>query len=261
MNRRSVHAAALLLAVCCACARTRADAAEAAAGAPRPAAASPQSADTVWQVSPFAVLLRGGFDGVVTTGQLLQHGSLGVGAADALDGEIAVMDGNVYQFMPGGVVVRPGPSLPIPFAIVTPWAGGESIRLPRGLEFTAPLLPSIDSRLPTTDAFYALRLTGTWSTVRARTFKKQSRPYGPITPEAEDRYTLTDVTGTMVGFREPSYVDSLSVPSWHLHFVTGDGRRGGHVLGFTANEVVLSWSPRPYFTVYVPPRVPAIPPP
>lgn len=261
MNRRSFPAAALLLAVCGACARSQADAANAPPAAHPAPATGAQSADTVWQVSPFAMLLRGHFDGVVTAGEVLRHGSIGVGAADALDGEIAVLDGNVYQFMPGGQVQLPSPTMRIPFAIVTRWAGGESIRLPRGLEFTAPELPSIDPRLPTTDAFYALRLSGTWSVVRARTFTRQEKPYRPIDPSMADTFTFTNVQGTMVGFREPSYVDSLSVPNWHLHFVTADGSRGGHVNGFTVSDVVLQFSPRPYFTLYTPRRATAANPP
>ncbi|HEX2080193.1 MAG TPA: acetolactate decarboxylase [Longimicrobium sp.] len=254
MTRPSVPAAALLLALCCACAPNQASAPQASRDARQGEArgqASPST--TVWQVSPFALLVRGHFDGVVTAGEVRRHGDMGVGAADALDGEIAFVDGSVYQFMPGGRVQRPDPSLRIPFAIVTEWTGGASLRLPAGLQYAAPLLPDVDARLPTTNAFYALRLTGTWSVVRARTFRKQDRPYPPLGPAMADTFTFTNVQGTMVGFREPSYVDSLSVPDYHLHFVTADGTRGGHVNGFTARDVLLQYSERPHFTLHMPP--------
>lgn len=253
MNRRSFPAAALLLAVFCACTRSQADAAGAPADAhPVDSAGAQSASNTVWQLSPYALLARGHFGGVVTAGEVLRHGDTGVGAADSLNGEIAVLNGSVYQFMPGGHVARPAPSLRIPFAIVASWTPGDSMPIPSRTQFTAPLFPGADAGLPTTNAFYALRLTGTWSVVRARTFRKQTR-FGPITPVMEDTFTLRNVSGTMVGFREPSYVDSLSVPNWHLHFVTADGSRGGHVRGFTASDVKLYYSPRPNFTVHMPP--------
>jgi acetolactate decarboxylase len=254
MTRSSLHAAALLLAVCCACARNQADPAVAARASGATGAQSPST--TVWQLSPFALLLRGNFNGVVTAGEARTHGDLGVGAADSLDGELAVVNGGFYQFMAGGRVQRPAPSLLLPFAIMTEWEGGERILLPRGLEFTAPLQPDIDRQLPTTNAFYALRLSGRWRTVAARTFKKQKEPYGPITPEAADTFTFSDTRahGVMVGFREPSFVDSLSVANYHLHFLSEDRTYGGHVRGFIADSVVLEYSLRPYFTVYTPPR-------
>src|SRR5206468_762895 len=41
---------------------------------------------------------------------------------------------------------------------------------------------------------------------------------------------LVDVEGTMVGFRFPDYGEALEVSGYHLHFITADRSRGGHVL-------------------------------
>jgi acetolactate decarboxylase len=34
----------------------------------------------------------------------------------------------------------------------------------------------------------------------------------------------------MVGFRFPEYAKGINVSGWHLHFLTKDRKRGGHVL-------------------------------
>ena len=34
----------------------------------------------------------------------------------------------------------------------------------------------------------------------------------------------------MVGFRFPDFATGLNVPGYHLHFITADRERGGHVL-------------------------------
>jgi alpha-acetolactate decarboxylase len=175
MNRPSICAAALLLAAGC------------ASAAQQSGDVVPQNpSTTVWQVSPFALLVDGAFDGVVTAREVAWHGNMGLGAADELDGEMAVVNGRFYQFGPGGAVATPPPSLALPFAAVTRWSGGVPLQLASGQTFDGSLLPAVDERLPTTDAFYALVLTGTWSEVQARTFKRQTPPYQRINPAMQD---------------------------------------------------------------------------
>ena len=252
MHPRALHGAVLLLAICAACAPNQADVAP--DGQTRQASGAQSPSATVWQLSPLALLERGNFNGVVTAGEVRRHGDLGLGAADSLDGELVVVNGNFFQFMAGGRVQRSAPSLRLPFASVTAWEGGTSIRLPRDLVFANGLQSAIDARLPSTNAFYALRLTGRWRMVQGRTFRKQKEPYGPITPAMADTFTFTGVRGVMVGFRQPSYMDSLSVPNYHLHFLNEDSTYGGHVRGFIADSVVLEYSVRPNFTLHIPLR-------
>jgi acetolactate decarboxylase len=57
----------------------------------------------------------------------------------------------------------------------------------------------------------------------------------------------------MVGFRQPPYAASLSVPNYHLHFIDANGTRGGHVIDFTTRDVRLQVSVRPDFTLRMPP--------
>jgi Thiamine pyrophosphate enzyme, N-terminal TPP binding domain/Alpha-acetolactate decarboxylase len=47
-----------------------------------------------------------------------------------------------------------------------------------------------------------------------------------IQPEVEFQY----VSGTLVGFWTPEYAKTLNVPGYHLHFISTDRTRGGHLL-------------------------------
>jgi acetolactate decarboxylase len=220
------------------------------------ASASPvttDSATTVWQLSPFALLQRGNYDGVLTVAEVRTHGSLGLGAADQLNGEVAVVDGRFYQFLEGGRAVTPPESMRMPFAAVTGRIGEPPVPLRPGLQYGSTFQAAVDAMLPTTDAFYALRLEGTWDVVVARTYRRQSKPYPPLDSVAADTFTVRGVQGTMVGFRQPPYAASLSVPNYHLHFIDASGTRGGHVLGFTTRDVRLQVSVRPDFTLRMPP--------
>lgn len=41
--------------------------------------------------------MQGVYDGEIEVGQLVQEGDLGIGTFEALDGEMVVLDGRVYQ--------------------------------------------------------------------------------------------------------------------------------------------------------------------
>lgn len=253
MNRRSYRAAALLLAACCACGPEQGEAA--------PEAEEQASSSAVWQLSPLAMFARGGYQGVLTTTQVAQQGNQGIGAADSLDGEMLLLDGRFYQFRPGGTVVAPRPGLRMPFAAVTTWTQGEGRRLQvaQGLEYQTTFVPAIDAQLATRNAFYAVRMTGTFARVEARTYLKETPPFRPLRCVGESKYVMENVAGTMVGFIQPSYADSLSIPNYHLHFVTRDGRMGGHVLNFVTGTDTMFVSVRADFTVRMPPPVAAPP--
>ena len=52
---------------------------------------------TLFQVSTSTALVKGVYDGVVTVGELKQHGDFGLGTFDGLDFEMLALDGHFYQ--------------------------------------------------------------------------------------------------------------------------------------------------------------------
>jgi len=75
-------------------------------------------------------------------------------------------------------------------------------------------------------------LDGRFELVRARSVPRQSPPYRPLTEVVLEQHVfeLTEVEGTMLGFRFPDYAEGIEVSGYHLHFLSDDRRRGGHVL-------------------------------
>jgi acetolactate decarboxylase len=57
-----------------------------------------------------------------------------------------------------------------------------------------------------------------------------------VQPEFEFR----DVSGTLVGFWTPEYAKTLNVPGYHLHFLSDDRKRGGHLLQCRGSNLRLS---------------------
>jgi acetolactate decarboxylase len=193
------------------------------------------------QYSPFIALQNGVYDGTVTVGETRRAGNLGLGAADRLNGEMVMVGDTFYQFLSSGRTVRAPDSLRLPFALVATWAGGTGRTLPAGTAY--PFGASVDSLLPTVNWFYSLHLHGTFACVVARTYPQQSRPYVPISHITPRVDTLRNVTGQMVGFREPPFVGGASIPGYHLHFITDRRDRGGHVLAFRiAQPMVMRYA-------------------
>jgi acetolactate decarboxylase len=215
------------------------------------------SPDEIYQVGVYIGLQNGLFDGTTTVGELKRHGDFGLGAMNRLNGEMVVVDGSAYRYDTTGAAVRVRDTDTVPFAIVTTRPGGSGRSLPAGLRFQAgasPFAGAVDALLPTVNWFYAVRVEGVFDSVVARTFPAQVQPYPPVSRlvPTQPTFHFGRVRGVMVGFREPSYVGSGSIPGYHLHFLTADGR-GGHVLSFRTTSQTRLWtSQRPQFRMAVP---------
>ena len=224
---------------------------------PAPNAASPASgsaAATVWQLAPAQMLIEGGYDGILSVAEVQRHGDHGLAGADRLNGEMVLVDGQFYQFLASGQVVQPPSTMRLPFAAVTRWEGGRDVRVQPGLAFPAGMA-ALAPQMPDTNAFYAVRIEGTWDTLVVRTFREQTRPYPPLDTATAHQVvdTLVNARGVMVGFRQPPYALPMTLPNYHLHFVNADRTRGGHVLSFRSRDVRMQVSERPEFTVHMPP--------
>ncbi len=51
----------------------------------------------LFQYNTLGALMAGLYGGSLTVGELLEHGDLGLGTLDSIDGELIVLDGKAYQ--------------------------------------------------------------------------------------------------------------------------------------------------------------------
>ncbi|MBI1390777.1 MAG: acetolactate decarboxylase [bacterium] len=194
--------------------------------------------DAVYQVSTINALLQGLYDGFITFGELKQHGGFGLGTIQAADGEVMGIDGVYYQVTSDGVAHVIPDDRVTPFAAVTFFEPDLSFTLD-GVESFAGLEKKIDEHLPTTNIFYAIKISGVFDYVRARSVPGQQKPYPPLTEvvKHQSEFEFDGAEGVMIGWRCPSYVKDLNVPGYHLHFLTAARDRGGHVLDARMNGV------------------------
>ena len=77
----------------------------------------------LFQYNTLGALMAGLYGGTMTVGELLEHGDLGLGTLDSIDGELIVLDGKAYQAKGSGEqpeIVEVGPDALIPYAAVVP---------------------------------------------------------------------------------------------------------------------------------------------
>ena len=198
------------------------------------ASAVPEDLETLYQVSTIDALMQGVFDGVQSVGELKKHGNFGIGTFDALDGEMIVLDGKVYQVKADGRVYPVMDNATTPLATVTHFNSDFSVTTVRPMNFSEFTM-DMSGRLPSQNMIYAVRMHGTFPKMKVRAIPAQQKPYPTLTDAAKNQsmYTYTDTTGTVVGFYTPVFFKGLNVAGFHLHFLSDDRLTGGHILDFS----------------------------
>lgn len=193
-------------------------------------ATGPASHHTLYQVSTATALVQGIYQGAVRVETLREHGDLGLGTFENLDGEMVIVDGQFFQARSDGSVRECDDEVLSPFAVITRFAPDAAVTLPQDPDLSH-LTSEFDRLRHSGNIFFALRVDGHFDYVHARAMcrTKEGVPLveaAAVQPEFEFR----DVEGTLVGFWTPEYAKTLNVPGYHLHFVSADRTRGGHLL-------------------------------
>lgn len=197
------------------------------------AASAPPDAghDRLYQVSTIDALLQGVYDGTVTVASLEREGDTGTGTFDRLDGELTMLDGEVWQARANGSVTRAPPGETTPFAAVTRFRPDRTGPLGPAGNFTVTQ-QRLSTYLSSTNLFAMVRADGTFDHVKVRAPRAQSKPYPALVDATADQgvHERRNVSGTLVGTYTPPYVEGVAITGWHLHFISADRSFGGHVL-------------------------------
>lgn len=200
----------------------------------------PKDKDVLFQTSMFSVLSEGVYDGDVTFKDLKRHGDFGIGTFNGLDGEMVAVASEFYQIKADGKAYTVENSMKSPFAVVTFFEPDKAVSLDKVLDYEQ-LKQYLDSMLPTRNLFYAIRVEGAFSYIKARSVSAQSTPYPPLAEALKGQTTFEfyGVSGTLVGFWCPAYVEGINVPGYHFHFITSDRQNGGHLLDCETENVKI----------------------
>jgi acetolactate decarboxylase len=212
-----------------------------------------KGADALVQFSLLAALAAGDYDDGVSLAEVKKHGDFGLGTFDRLDGEMILLDGEVYQVLADSRVRRRDDQGASPFATVTFFT--EDGRFD---DVSAATLVELDHwcdrHLPNPQIPVAIRLHAEFEELTLRSAPPQSPPYRPLAEVIDQQVTWQrrNVRGTLIGFRCPEWMGTLNVAGYHWHFLSDDRTIGGHVLKCKFEGATMTYDECATVTIHLP---------
>src|SRR5205823_2597395 len=190
---------------------------------------------TLYQISTSSALVEGVYSGSVCSSVLLEHGGFGLGTFEDLDGEMVILDGQIYQV--ADRVRHRSDDFLVPFAAITHFRAAASFEIDN-VATLKDLELACDQQRISDNLFYALRLDGTFETIHARAVHPVPRSTRLLdAAKTQSEFHFENIEGTLVGFWSPRYSSSFSIPGYHLHFISKDRTKGGHLLDCSAGKL------------------------
>lgn len=196
--------------------------------------------DALVQFSLIASLAAGDYADGAPLHDVLANGDFAIGTFNRLDGEMIVLDGQMYQALADGTLRQADLDSTTPFAVTTFFQEDGRIE---HLSTAAlkDLDEALDRSLPRRNAPYAIRIDGEFNKLTLRSVPAQSPPFQSLVNVVKHQSTWQHrhLRGTLVGFRCPAWVGLLNVPGYHWHFLSDDRNIGGHVLDCEFGDALL----------------------
>ena len=186
--------------------------------------------NSIYLSAPVNALVEGYYRENTTVAELLTHGDFGLGTFNNLDGEMVIVDGTVYQAKADGFCRTVEETVETPFACVTFFSPDSSEDIDGG-RIDEDFFSFLGRLIPSSNMLYAVRIEGRFEYLKTRSVPRQQN-YRPLVEVARDQpvFEYTEIEGALIGFYTPAFMASLNVPGYHLHFLTADRSRGGHLL-------------------------------
>lgn len=222
------------------CARTGESVDEMLAFLVRSYLAHPQGRRRVFQTAPVNALAQGLYEQNTTVAELKHCGDFGLGTFNDLDGELVMVNGQVFRADANGHCRIMPDDTKTPFATVT-FFRPDLTEPVRAGDFEGRFLDLLEKMVMSDNMLYAIRVEGTFARVRCRSVPKQElyRPLVEVTRQQQE-FEWEEQSGVLVGFHVPDFMASLNVPGYHLHFLSDDRTHGGHLLDCDIRSVTVA---------------------
>lgn len=195
---------------------------------------------TFYQYNIWAAFVNKVFDGHLKVSFLKQHGDIGLGSFDHLDGEMVMLNGIAYRIREDGVVSEGNPDDEIAYADACFFKSDTSIHVNSFRNYDS-LRSRLNQYLPSPNHFYAFTIHGVFDSLTLGGVPKQSPPFEKgldvLIPQ-RPVFKGGNITGTMVGFYCPQFIGDINTSGYHFHFISDDKQLGGHVMELTSGKNV-----------------------
>jgi acetolactate decarboxylase len=201
-----------------------------------------------------SAFIGGLYDAYYPYQQLKLHGDFGLGAPDKVDGEIIMLHGKFYQTRATGKTTPMGDGGKTPYALVCFFKAAKVFKPGRQLN-KAALFHYLDSVLSDQNGMYAIHIKGKFSYIKTRAFPSVTqKPYLPLAAmlDMQHFFEFHDVTGDLVGYKLPAFLEGQLISGYHFHFLSGSKDKGGHLIDVVADDITIEVDILNSYTIDVP---------
>lgn len=195
----------------------------------------------MYQISTLQALALGYTRAVTRVGDLLQEGDTGLGTYEDVNGEMIVLDGRCYRAQKDGSVIEVDEDAGVPFAAVARLHGEREFRLenmPNIQSIRTELTRRIEEHFGL-NSMHVIRIDGLFEKVDARSeapYRSHHVTLKTVLDSNQTSFVFDNIKGSMVGVYYPDHMDGINMPGWHLHFISEDRTKGGHVFDVILKE-------------------------
>jgi acetolactate decarboxylase len=210
--------------------------------------------NNLFSVGYASAFVGGLFDGFYPYSQLKTHGDFGLGAPDKVDGELLMLDGKLYQSRANGQTIAINDTAKTPYAVVCFFSAEKTFK-PAGQLNKAALFHYLDSVLTNRNGMYAIHIKGSFSYIKTRAFPPVSqKPYLPLAAmlDRQHFFEYRAVSGDLVGYKLPAYLDGQFISGYHFHFLSDDKANGGHLIDITTDNIIIEIDELKNYTIDLP---------
>ena len=188
----------------------------------------------MYQVSTLQALMLGYSRSVITVSELLEHGNIGLGTFEDVDGEMICLDGICYRATENGNVVVAPPDKGVPFSTVCNLIGKRTFELGefKNIDSLKVALNNLIEEDFGLNSMHMVRIDGEFSLVDARSespYRSMHVTLKTVLEQTQKAFCFENIKGTLVCVYFPDYMDGINASGWHLHFISDDRKHGGHV--------------------------------
>jgi len=190
--------------------------------------------------APVNALVEGLYRENTSISEIIKKGNFGLGTFDDLDGEMVILEGKAYQLKSDGQAYKVSPSQMTPFACITQFEPYSFEEVDTSINLKE-LYGFLDKTLPSKNMIYAIKIEGEFSYIKTRSVPKQES-YKPLVEVARNQpeFSYKNISGSMVGFWTPDFMDKITVPGYHLFFLSKNLELGGHLLDCQTKKIKIS---------------------
>lgn len=194
----------------------------------------------LYQYSTMGALVGGMFEGTFKMQDVLSTGNYGIGTLDGLNGELIVLKGKPYVIESSGKVRSVTDNETTPFASMTQFNPTIQEKIEQETNKEA-LDQKMVKMINGMNYFHAVKITGKFKLIKARSVKKQNPPYPKLVEAVKEQgyFDFEDTEGTLFGFYTPHFIQGVGVGGYHVHYLSDDLLQGGHVFDYIVEDATV----------------------